>query len=382
MNSLSKKLIPNNLSIHFKILFPLFLIIQLFLYLKIGVFIDLEAKKYILQGEYFLANGQLTNNKYFFYLPVILLITLCKLLNFSYLFIVLFQVALSGFSLFCFYKLTNQLTNKTVALWSSILLCLFIPLQMWNFYLYSDSIFISLTIIFSYLIATNEKRGIIGIIMAIIFLIILIFSRPNGVLFIPVVIAFLILKKTKNLSIKIFHILISLSLLVVFFFISNRILIDGEELDVLKPFKEEHIICFVPLKPEGANINIINTNNPAYNLYYYIIHNPGHFLRLSFLKMESFFNLTRSYYSNTHNTILSIFLIPIYIFIIPGIIFLLKLKLNNSIYIISLLIIYPLCFIFLCDDWHSRFAMIVFPYIILISCFGFYSILNKYTKAE
>ncbi len=360
------------------IIFSVFLIVQTILFIKIGVFTDLEAKKYIIQGEYLYNTGHLSDNKYFFYLPVILLVALCKFLQLSFIYIILFQVSLSAFSLYCFNQLTKRLFNNSVAFWSSIILAIFIPIQMWNFYLYSDSIFISLTVIFTYLIFLNENLSSKKTEFTIFFfLLILISSRPNGVLFVIPLISYFIYRGIQSQNLYKYSFLASITLIVIFYFVINTVLTGGEDMNILLPFIEEHIICFVPLKPAGANVDIIYTGKPFEELFYYLTHNPGHFLKMSILKMESFFNLTRSYYSKSHNTLLFLFMIPTYIFLIPGFYYYLKKKSTYSVYLLSLIILYPLCFTFLCDDWHSRFAMIIMPYLIMLSCFGFFKIKSR-----
>lgn len=132
-------------------------------------------------------------------------------------------------------------------------------------------------------------------------------------------------------------------------------------MDALKPFVEEHIICFVPQKPEGASLNLQHTSSPVNDLMYYVIHNPLHFLRLLLLRLYSFFNLTRPFYSLSHNLYLLLYMIPLYFFGIWGMIRAWRIHRPFIWYAGLLLILYPLGATFQCDDWHSRFTMIVIP---------------------
>jgi len=354
----------------------LFLITQAILFLKIGVFTSLEAEKYVTQGNLLYETGRLSDTKYIFYLPVILFVYLCRLLGISYLPVVICQVALSGLSLLYFYRLGVGIGNKKVAVYSSILLALFIPLQIWNFYLYSDSIFISLTIIYSYLIYTFDKKGIKGTLIILAFLIVLCFSRPHGLLFIPPTIIYLLLRKQPSLML-IACLGLCLGLLIGMYILLNAAFTGGEDMDAMKPFIEEHVICFVPLKPEGADLDLIKTASPVNDIFYYIFHNPLHFLKLTILKLHSFFNMTRTYYSTGHNIMLSLILIPVYIFGLIGLFRFVRPFKNFTLFLISLLLLYPLGATFQCDDWHSRFTMVVFPYFILLACMGFALIFGK-----
>jgi len=359
------------------LLLSLFLVVQAILFAKIGVFSGLEAEKYVRQGNLLYETGMLSDTKYIFYLPVILLVYLCRLLGATYHLVVFVQVILSGYSLFCFYKLGKHIGNSTIAFYSSALLVLFIPLQIWNFYLYSDSIFISLTIIYTYTVYSCGSKGIRGTVVILLFLLLLIFSRPHGLLFIPPTIIYLLFRKQSKKEL-----LVSVSscfaLLIGMYIMLNAAFTGGEDMDAMKPFIEEHVICFVPLKPQGANLDLIKTDNPVNDIFYYIFHNISHFLKFTILKLRSFFNMTRPYYSKGHNILLSLVLIPVYIFGLIGLFRFVRPFKNFTLFLISLLILYPLGATFQCDDWHSRFTFIVFPYFILLACVGAFFIVKKY----
>jgi len=360
-------------------LFTLFLLVQTVLFLQTGVFTALEAEKYVRQGNLLFETGALGNTKYVFYLPVILLVYLCRLFGISYHFVVLIQVLLSGYSLFCFYHLGKNLSNEVVAFFSSTLLALFIPLQVWNFYLYSDSIFISLTIIYTWVVYRQGLKGITGAIAISLFLVLLIFSRPNGLLLVPPTIIYLLFR-TQTKKELVFSCFFCAVLLTGMYMLLNTLFTGGEDMDAMKPFIEEHIICFVPLKPEGANLNIVQTSNPVNDIFYYIIHNPLHYSKFAVLKLFSFFNMTRSYYSPAHNILLAMILIPVYILALIGFFRFVKPFKNFTIFLVSLLILYPLAVTFQCDDWHSRFTMVVFPYILLLATKGLASLITRSKK--
>jgi|SRR5688572_1894452 len=357
-------------------LFTLFLLMQTVLFINIGVFTGLEAEKYVTQGTLLYETGRLSDLKYIFYLPVILLVYLCRLLGISYHLVVIIQIALSGLSLFYFYKLGKNIGNTTIAFYSSVLLVLFVPLQLWNFYLYSDSIFISLTIIYTYVVYHYGSKGVKGTLAILSFLALLLFCRPHGLLFIPPTIIYLLFRKQSKKELLTCTGL-CLALLICMYLLLNTAFTGGEDMDAMKPFIEEHIICFVPMKPAGAAVDVIRTASPVNDIFYYIFHNPLHFSRMTALKLLSFFNMTRSYYSTSHNILLSIFFIPVYVFGILGFIHFIKPFRNFTLFLVSLLILYPLGATFQCDDWHSRFTMVVFPYFILLACIGFASIFGK-----
>src|SRR4030095_1896557 len=99
-------------------------------------------------------------------------------------------------------------------------------------------------------------------------------------------------------------------------------------------------------------------------------HNPLHFSKLAVLKLFSFFNMTRTYYSTVHNILLTVILVPVYVFGLICLFLCAKPFKNVTIFLVSLLILYPLAVTFQCDDWHSRFTLVVLPYILLLATKG------------
>jgi 4-amino-4-deoxy-L-arabinose transferase-like glycosyltransferase len=361
----------------FVVLISAFLLVQVVLFIQYGVFTGLEAEKYVTQGNLLYETGRLSDTKYIFYLPVILLVYGCKFLGASYFPVVIVQVMLAMLAMLFFYKLASKLENPSIAFYSALLLSLFIPLQTWNFFLYSDSIFISLTIIYAYLIIKYGEGRAIASGILLLFLILLIFSRPHGLLFIPPTIVYLVFKKQPK-SWRTFNIILCLLLVVLMYLLLNVAFTGGEDMDAMKPFIEEHIICFVPENPQGAALNVIHSGNPVNDIFYYLFHNPLHFLKLTALKLFSFFNLTRPYYSTAHNVALAVVFIPLYFFAVVGILKTWRTFSNFRLYLFSLLVLYPLGATFQCDDWHSRFTMVIFPYLILLACNGAYYLFKKH----
>jgi hypothetical protein len=351
------------------ILLALFILVQVVLFYKLGIRTEIEAEKYIREGENLYKNEGLSAPKYIFYLPIIFLIYLSKVLGLGYGFVVLLQVLLSGYATISFYQLCQTLTHSKIkGLAGALLLAIFIPLQSWNFYLYSDSIFISLVILFLSVVHKHANGGWPGVLKILLFLVLLIFSRPHGLLLIPPVFFYLVLRKQTKAS-RIKTVGIAGLFLTLMYFLLNKAFKGGEDMDAMKPFIEEHIICFVPLKPEGASLDLIKTDSPVKNLLYYVTHNPLHYLKLMALKLWSFFNITRPYYSLLHNILLCLYIIPLYFFAVAGIRRFWKNNSDYALFILGLIILYPLGATLQCDDWHSRFTMVVIPSLIIISIF-------------
>lgn len=359
-----------------------FILVHLLLYFQIGIVTSLEAEKYIAQGQILYQKGILSESKYYFYLPVILLIWFCKLLHLPLGTVVAIQIIFSAIAQYCFYRLALTLSGSLKkAFIVSFLLILFLPLQSWNFFLYTDSLFISASLIYTCILFRYRLLNIRHTGFILLSLILLLFFRPHALLFIPPTILYLLFRSQPSRlrwTAAIFCVL----LLSGMYLFMNTIFTGGSDMDALKPFVQEHIICFVPLKPEGASLVLIHSGNPLKDLFYYILHNPGHYLRLSCLRLLSFFNMTRPYYGAAHNVYLLLYMIPVYLFTIAGLKRSIKRMAAFAIFLLALLILYPFGATFQCDDWHSRFTMVVFPYFILLGVLGVFNIFEKKEKRQ
>lgn len=353
----------------------LFVGVHLLLYLQSGIVITGEAEKYIEQGERLHLQASFSEQKYFFYLPVILLIWVSKTLHIGLDWVVVVQVLLSALSQYFFYRLTLELTGKkNIAFIAALLLLVFLPYQAWNLYLYSESIFLSLSVLFIYSIYKAQQQKGYKRIIPVVLLVILIFSRPTGILllFPWVIYQIWIQKSTYKLLL---HSIAGLMIMLLAFLLINMLYAGGADFNSVLPYVEQHIICGVPTVQTVSNPGLLKTGSALGGLITWIIQHPVDFAGLFIKRLISFFNLTRSYYSTLHNMLLVLYLLPVYFFSFPG---WGKIREQNSLFfrfLLCLFILYPCAIALQCDDWHSRFTMPLMPYIILLAVLGIKSVL-------
>lgn len=376
-----------NIKFHIKTLFSnrhiwlllfVFFLVQGVLFYNTGVVTSLEAEKYIREGTSLAENGTLTETRFLFYLPVILLIAFCRLLHLPLGFVVAVQVLTGAVALYCFYRVALHLTNRLWALGISLLLACCIPLQEWNMYLYSDALFISLSIIFFSILYFGSVHKRFGLLVMLLIPLVWCFARPAGVLFLLPLFILLFTVKTRNRL----YLLGMLAALVVMIVLAGAYFNGGGDLDTLKPYIEEHIICFVPQNAACAELDVVHTGNQLNDLFYYILHNPGHFFSLLLKKLVSFFNFTRPWYSSAHNLAMIIFMMPLYLFFLPGIIYLYRNRKPFAWFVISVLVIYPVGVVMQCDDWHSRFTMPILPLMMLVAAYGAYCLVSRLRRLK
>lgn len=347
-----------------------FLGVHLLVWSQTGIVTNQEATKYIRQGTLLFETGHLGAAKYLVYLPVILLVWCCKATGLPLELIAGVQVIIAGIALLAFYSLINLFSTRKTAFLGTLLLAGFEPLQQWNLYLFADSLFISFSIFLSLLVAKSSRSTLSPYPILLPALCLFVFSRPHALLFIPPVIIYL-LASSKSPGQWLQAALAGTAFLAGMLLLANRIFTGGEDMNLMLPFIEEHIICFVPEFPGGnPSLNLSHDGSPISQLFYYIIHNPAHFLRLTAMKLLNFFNLCRPYYSGFHNACLLALLIPVYLLAIAGLPELWKSTGVFRYYLFALLLVYPIGVALQCNDWHSRFSMAIMPYLCWSAAIG------------
>ena len=92
-----------------RLILAIYLIVQLILFWQTGVVTGLEAKKYIDEGASLYSSGTFSAPKYVFYIPVILLVYICRLLSLPVESIAIVNVILGAIATIKLYELGKLL---------------------------------------------------------------------------------------------------------------------------------------------------------------------------------------------------------------------------------------------------------------------------------
>jgi hypothetical protein len=359
---------------HKKILLLLgsgWLVMQSIMLYSFGIVTKIEAVKYTSEAGYFIDHAHFSEPKYIFYSLTILLIALSLKLTGGYKLAVLIQLLLNGLATTALYSVSLQLSqqNKRVAYIATALFISFFPIQQWNTYLYTESIFVSVTIGLLYVIIQTKRITVLSTLKILLATGVCLLSRPFGLLFIPAVLIYLLWHAQKKFRWMIGAVLIIGC--VGMYAMLNYAFKGGSDMNAMKPFIEEHIICFNPTNFNTDGIVLLNSGNPVNDIFYYIVHNPSRFLGLAARRLVSFFNFYRGSFSLIHNIYLVTVMVLVYGFALAGLkTFIRATNFYHRLYILSLLVIYPLATTLQCDDYHSRFTIVIFPYLLLLAAFG------------
>ena len=312
-------------------------------------------------------------------LSYIFLITAVLFLNFSLKLIVFFQLISTIISSFFLYLICKKLFSKWVGLVCLFFFLTYVPIQLRNFYILTEILFINLSIILVYLSFFRQKNKI----LIFLILLFLLFLRPQSFLILlSIFITIIIFKNYKgiyNLFVKFFLVFISFFLLIFFLNIGiqdyelinalSKGVIWGYSFDTNSICKKECIQGFTD--PSLYKNNILG-------FLIYVKDNFLILLKVSIFKILLFFSGWRPYYSNLHNIYLISFHLPIYILFC---IYFFKFKKLNSFetFSISYIILSVLFISFTFVDWSGRFIMYIIPFMMiyasksLVDLFLYYS---------
>lgn len=357
------------------------ILVQAFLLWRNGLVTGLESAKYIDQAHHFISFGKLSSTNFTLYATEIFLIVFALKLHMGFLAVGIVQLLLNIFATIMFYRLAFFYlnSNKLLAFFVTLIFVLNIPYQTYNSYLFTESIFYSLSVIYSSFLLRIRKLNFGNSLIIFALLVLLSVTRPTGILFFIPTIFYLLFNFFKGVSIvkKIVFAIVGLVLLA---FVINLMLGSGGSLDFMLPFKKENIICGVNTT-ENAPIKILKNGNSLQALGYYIVHNFERFLRLCYLKTILFFGFTREYYSTLHNWLLRIFYYPLYILAIIGVIKKLKSKSWATYYFLGIIFLMWVTILLTCVNWQNRFVLTITPFIFLLAFASFFQF-NGISKSE
>lgn len=343
------------------------LILLCSLYQTFGFNTSQEGYKYLVEADY-LINGNFQKAFEFqsFYAVYIIYLAIFKLLHLPYIVIFISNYALSWFGYYCFYKLIKEeIGIVQCKIWIGLML-LSPLIQYWQFNLFSETFFISISLIFVYLLFYKNINYRLLKVVALSLL--LLFSKPTGIFAIGVLLSLYALMN--KLVSKKAIILIGLSIAtILFFFVVFTIPLhyNGYSKEIMMG----SIYCgfptlSTPILPRG--------NYTLWQCYQniYQTHGAGMILELFIKKINSFLGLTRPYYTNFHNLINALHYV-FYFLGLYGIYRSLKQKtFENNIYKAFILIILSNAFLIgmIFNEWSERYTVVIFPFIFLFASGG------------
>ena len=308
-------------------------------------------------------------------LSYIILIAVVMFLKLNLTTVIILQFLSTIISSFCLYLMGKKMFSKWVGLICISFFLTYLPIQLRNFYLLTEMLFINFSIILTYFVFFKKEKKILILLMTIFVL----FLRPQSFLILLSIALsiFVFSKSNKNysLSLKLFA-LFSFSFLLLILThigINNYNLIDSFSKGIIWGYSfETNSLCYKECISDLTNPSIYEKN--IFGLLLYVKDNFFILTKVSIYKIILYFSGWRPYYSFAHNVFILCFHIPIYFLFC---VYFLRLKKFDQLEIFTLLyVLISAIFIGVTfADWSGRFIMYILPFIIIYASKSLFNLL-------
>ncbi len=349
-----------------------FFAVQFWLYGHYSVCFSTDSQFYLENAKFLAEHGELHNSAYIWYSGYIVPLAILLKAGIEVEWMILFQVLLSFISLILFYEILLKLKVSVVlAFLFTLFLASWYEIYSWNYFILTESLFISLNIILFYTILHFKHPLFENILLIILLLIWITWLRPNGFISLLAVAGYILWNGWSEFIPKRTSIILSGTAAVLVLLILLRIPENYEFINqyatgevvyrassVKDRFSVSSVILDVP-----PTLNLSSHTNKILGLIHFIWQNPMFFFSLFFSKIFYFLTHVKPYYSSGHNIWILATLLPAYIFAIIGFV---KAIIRTSVIVLNTVLIG-----FAIEDWDGRFLMPVLPFVFILAALGF-----------
>jgi hypothetical protein len=334
-----------------------------------------EAAKYIFAAKNILAGGfKETIQSHFFYSGYIGFLTLVLLVGNIKLAVIVQGILCFSAGIYIKKILDHLQGYQAVSITGMLLFLFCYPIQIWTVTLFSESFFISISIITLYY--TLKEKSAMDMVVWLLLNALLLVSRPPGIfLVLPFILFGLRLNNIVTRKATIFlYILSFISLLLAIF------LIPVQNKGYVNPVAAGRIIV------DSSNFTVPGfTSEEKSNLAtaYHFLHKKNgslYITKLYLKKTISFFTLTRPYYSRAHNNAARFFYL-LYPLSLLGMLAFIKQNRKEIalLFAASCFGIVNLVAITF-NEWHYRFTVTIFPFLIVLTMIGISAAYDGYLR--
>lgn len=342
--------------------------IKLLLFLKLGIVEANDSTRYIAYAEGFSLGKSWVYDfdaHYFFYS---LVIASSLLLGIGLKGVVAFQLFCSGLSAYFLYLLAKYLFHSSRgALWLVLYYTCWLYAQCWDFYILSDSLFVSLSILIGYvcLVMKGGWRPFLLVVLVGVGL----FLRPNGFVLLLAVCVYEFAKSYRlskgqfvwwclgiGVALPFGLVALNKSLMAYFSTLIMDNYITGE---IISGYKGWLVNTKEIVLPDKHGV-------PLAEMGWFTMHHPWVMLQLVAAKLFFYFGHIRPYYSQVHNCLIVAVLWPAYALAIRTV--RKKYLLREQVFFVSALVGCQAFVVALyMEDWDGRFLLPVLPYVFLLA---------------
>ena len=296
--------------------------------------------------------------------------------------VVLFQILITSVAALCLYKITEKFFCKLSGVVCVGLFLLYFPLQIRNFYILTEILFIDISIILFFFLVFFKKKYLPFVIVLLLFLISI---RPNGIVFVFSMLISLFLFLIKNKKYLYLGIYLFLCCLILFPII-NFLNAYLQDLNLIESLNKGIIwgysfqtgkIC----KSSCLSIELINNDfpNTLFGYFQFVSINFIEYFKIFFYKIFWMLLRARPYYSDLHNIYLLSLDLILYSSLLYG--FIMKQKNLLSLDFINFYILFSIILVGLTfADWSGRFSLYILPFMMIFSSHGILIFVKKILK--
>lgn len=352
----------------------LWVLVQMVLFLKSGVKISVDSPLYI-SGAMDWMGGNLPNGRNIWYSSYSAFIAGVFWFGGDAKAVVVIQLLFSGIAAGCLYALAIEWFDRTSAILVVLFYSLWIPLQEWNTFVYTESLFTSCCIIS--LAALTKSKNTWQYVLSTGLILFTFFLRPTGFAFaVGLICYFLYSIGSRSSKIKraVFIVLTLLSAVVLSLMLKDYTLIESySKAEIIYPNislgLEVPTNLYIPAQDHSTLVRVIQ----------FAFYNPVYFMKLVGLKLLLFIGNVKPYFSWLHNMLIVVFVYPLYWFAMKGFIHFPKPR-KEKYFIAGFVIVQALAVALTTENWDGRFLIPILPFIFLLAAWGLVKAVKKFTN--
>ena len=295
------------------ILLSFWILVNGFLFYWLGIKYAIDTSRFDAEASAWI-NGTFEPSYRMWYAGYIAVLVICKSLFHSIYPSILFQYILSTVATIYFYKgLQNLFKNTKIAFYSTVLVIGYFPIQQWNTCLLTESIFISLVLLFVWALSIekNSRKWFILLLISILATSL----RPNGGILLLNTCAiyyFQQIKRDKRLLL-----LFSISIVIILLVLQNNT--DTFYQFSLESFNKGEIICgYAHVPIQNTYITNDSSSGSITKILHLITQHPIKSIQLYISRLVALWCDDREYYSLAHNLFIRCYLLFAYSMAVIG----------------------------------------------------------------
>lgn len=346
------------------ILLTYWAITQLVVYCISGVKTSVDTGLYLQNANELLSTLRIEEAHDVWYVGYSIFLALMLSLSGSLQAVVFFQILISGLALLALYKAVLAISeDKNVAFIAGILYVFWFEIHTWNVFIYTESFFISSSVITFYLLVRSKTYAQYG--FAIVVMLFTCLIRPAGFSLLIASASYLFVKLRLSGKQKI---LVGSTTLCLMIMLLNKML---ESYELISSYaKGEIIYPNVSILIDKIPVVVPASHHyPLLALIDFIFNHPIFFFKMCAIKLALFFGHAKPYFSILHNSYIALVLYPLYFFAFWAYRFS-RIDTPILVFVISFVWLQAVTVMLTTENWDGRFLLPALPFVFILSAFG------------